>query len=139
MNGKKLYLSLSSPQEYSACKFCDSDWVTRKIELWIHNCNHSDCLLLIMPFQIHFNRDTGKMNANCIKKPIVELKRKFKVYVVYLRKNGSRNIAPRVDKDRLKRIDDLMRHLQNHEIESSKGAKKKQADDLWNFIMKVDP
>lgn len=136
-NEKKFYVSLSSPQEYPEFDFCDFTWVGAKIGLWIGECKREVCVLLIAPFQISVNRKTNEINADCIKKPIAELKKNFKVNVVYLRKNGSRNKP--IALARLSKIDNLMQGLKNDEIESRKGQAKRQADELWDIVMRVDP
>jgi hypothetical protein len=139
LKGKRAYISFSSPQEYPKVKFCDSEKVSAIVGKWIGKCETEACTMLITTFQIRTKQKDGRLNEDCIEKPIDDLKSRFKAYVVYLRKNGSRTTSPRVDKDRLKRINDLMRRLKNHEIETCEGNEKKQANDLWNFIMKVDP
>lgn len=136
MKDKKLYLSLSSPQEYPEYDFCDFNWVIDKVRLWIGKCKREGCMLLIAPFQISISRKTDGVNADCIKQPIDQLKKNFKVHVVYMRKNGSRN-KPRV-LARLSRIDNLVRGLKDEEIESRKGETKLQADELWAIVMKLD-
>lgn len=121
-NGKKLYVSLSSPQEYPGYHFCDFNWVTSKVRRWIEECNREGCTLLVAPFQISISRETNEINADCIKKPIAELKKNFKVHVVYLRKNGSRNKP--IALARLGRIDNLMQGLKDDEIERRKGNRQ---------------
>jgi len=134
---KKIYVSLSSPQEYPGYRFCDVSWVTNKVRAWIGECKGKGCALLIAPFQISISQRTNKINADCIEKPVAELKKNFKVHVVYLRKNGSRNRP--ITLVRLSRIDSLMQGLKNDEIESRKGQAKRQADELWNILMRIDP
>lgn len=94
INGKILCaVSFSSPQERSM--FCNVKQVQDDINERIQVCDDESKgkpYILLIPFTMSGSRTKKKkLNEECIIKPIEELKRKFKVYVIYLRKTNARN------------------------------------------------
>lgn len=149
--GKRICICLCSPQELLAKKdFCQPEKVMAIIrDTMIDACVSERCTLLIMTFTMKGNQETHELlNEPCIETPIHDLEKTFKVHIIHLHKNDFRKKTSRVIK-RLKQIDELMRNLKNyqelpnqyHQIESHKGVReaRKQADNLWKFILKVDP
>ena len=141
--GKRICICLCSPQELLSKKnFCEYQKVMAIIrDTMIDVCESEKCTLLVMAFTMKGDQKTGELlNEPCIETPIRDLKKTFKVHVVYLHKNDSRKKTPRVV-ERLRRIDDLMRHLKDYQIESHEGVReeRRQADELWKIMMEVDP
>ncbi|MGO9644274.1 MAG: hypothetical protein ACLPY5_05950 [Candidatus Bathyarchaeia archaeon] len=137
-NGKGICIYPSSPQENSDNPFCNSQKIIESIDRRISECNLNNCTLLITTFTLKGDQKTGEsLNEPCIEIPIQNLSKHFKVQVVYLKQNGSRSKSPRA-LNRLKRIDNLMQRLKNYEIESHNDQEKRQADELWDIVMKVD-
>lgn len=89
--GRFVALYLSSPQEQSV--FCDYKAVIGLIDQKLQYCEKNDCVTVILPFTLMRNRD-GKLNFNCILKPIEFLKSEAaKVSILYLRKPSARGVA----------------------------------------------
>ena len=84
-----LCIGLSSPQEL--CRFCHSDEVKRNIEQRIDICEKETKgkdYFLIIPFEVYKNSN-GEINSKCIIEPILSLRVKGKVILVYLRKGNA--------------------------------------------------
>jgi len=80
---------LSSPQEL--CNFCHSDEVKRNIEERVSICEKETGgrdYFLIIPFEVYRNAN-GEINSKCIIEPILSLRVKGKVVLVYLRKGNA--------------------------------------------------
>ena len=91
-----LCVGLSSPQEL--CTFCHSDEVKRNIEERVCICEKETKgkdYFLIIPFEVYRNA-SGEINSKCIIEPIMSLRVKGKVVLVYLRK-GSAEINQSLD------------------------------------------
>ena len=105
--------SFSSPQERSA--FCNVKQVQDDIDERLKVCDEESKgkpYILLIPFTMSTSdADRKKLNVNCIVKPIEELEKKFKVYVIYLRKTNARNLAEK---------DALMKPIAVAEIETTK-------------------
>ena len=106
-------VSFSSPQERSA--FCNVEQVQDDINERIQTCNEKSKgkpYILLIPFTMSGSRTKKKkLNRECIISPIEELKKKFKVYVIYLRKKNAVNVAEK---------DALMKKIAIKEIETTK-------------------
>lgn len=123
LNGKKIYaVSLSSPQEQEG--FCQIDKVKANIERRIQKCEQASQgqdYFLIIPFGIY--RRNGRLNENCILKPIEWLRNQgFKVSPIYLKK--------------MRAVDLLMKRITSNEIESTIEYDR-QSRDLENFIKAI--
>jgi len=84
-----LSIGLSSPQEL--CSFCHSDEVKRNIEERVSICEKETKgrdYFLIIPFEVYRNVN-GEINSKCIIEPILSLRVKGKVVLVYLRKGNA--------------------------------------------------
>jgi len=80
---------LSSPQEL--CNFYHSDEVKRNIEERVSICEKETRgrdYFLIIPFEVYRNAN-GEINSKCIIEPILSLRVKGKVVLVYLRKGNA--------------------------------------------------
>ena len=106
-------VSFSSPQERSA--FCYVEQVQDDINKRIQECDKESKgkpYILLIPFTMSGSRaKKKKLNNECIVKPIEELEKKFKVYVIYLKKKNARNLAEK---------DALMKKIAVAEIETTK-------------------
>jgi hypothetical protein len=127
LNGKGICIYTSSCQEQNP--FCNFQRVIKCIDDKINRCDSEGCTLLIIPFTMCLNRQ-GKLNTDCIVKPIDHLKAKgLEVHLVYLRKDSAEGIDL---------MDDLMSRLHSEKIKSDKDYKR-QVDDFWDIFLKVDP
>jgi len=84
-----LSIGLSSPQEL--CNFYHSDEVKRNIEERVSICEKETRgrdYFLIIPFEVYRNAN-GEINSKCIIEPILSLRVKGKVVLVYLRKGNA--------------------------------------------------
>lgn len=93
-------VSFGSPQEQS--KFCNVLQVQENINSRIRECDEKATnkpYFLIIPFTMSSSRKRKKkLNEDCICKPIEELKKRFNVFVIYLRKTNTHH---RNEKDAL--------------------------------------
>ncbi len=93
-------VTFGSPQEQSP--FCEVDSVIKNIKDRISECEGkttSKSYFLIIPFTISGSREKKKkVNSACILKPIEELTKSYRVFVIYLRK---KNTHYRKEKDAL--------------------------------------
>ena len=141
--GKGICIFPSSPQENSDNAFCHADEVIKDVEHRIMESNSRNCSLLVTTFTLKGSWKAHKLlNEGCIEGPIRELSSKFKVHIVYLRKDGERK-SPKTPRQRAhaKQIKELMARLKPYEIESRQGTREeeRQAGALWEFILKIDP
>jgi ADP-heptose:LPS heptosyltransferase len=88
-------------------KFCNFMKVSELIQKRIRKCDEelkSKPYILLLPFTMSTSKaDRKKLNEDCIIKPIKELEQKFNVFVIYLRKENTKNLT---EKDALmKKID----------------------------------
>jgi len=93
-------VSFGSPQEQS--DFCDVIQVQKNIKERTQTCDKESKVkpyTLLIPFTMSGSRKKRKkVNKDCIIKPIEELRKSFKVFVIYLRKT---NTHYRAEKDAL--------------------------------------
>jgi energy-coupling factor transporter ATP-binding protein EcfA2 len=87
-------VTFGSPQEQSP--FCNVERVQENINSRIRECDKkatSKPYFLIIPFTMSGSRKKKKkVNADCILKPIEELRKKHHVFVVYLRKTNTHHL-----------------------------------------------
>ena len=92
--------SFCSPQEQS--KFCNVKQVKENIKERTQACDlesKGEPYILLIPFTMNIDSANRKrINENCIIRPIEELRKEFKVYIMYLRKTNAQNLA---EKDEL--------------------------------------
>ena len=96
--------------------------VQRNIQKRIEECNketNNEPYILIIPFTMSVSkRDRTRLNEDCIHKPIEELKKSFKVCVIYLRKENAQKLG---EKDALMdRIIQMVRIMFTKKIETTK-------------------
>jgi ABC-type sugar transport system ATPase subunit len=119
-------VSFSSPQERSV--FCNVEQVQDDINERIQTCDEKskgEPYILLIPFTMSGSRTKKeKLNQECIISPIEELKKRFKVYVLYLRKTNTMNLAEK---------DALMKKIAIAEIETAKTDYDK-SKELENFL-----
>jgi len=86
-------VSFGSPQEQE--EYCNVKDVNKNIKERIEICGNYTSgkpYILLIPFTMRGSSKRGeKINTECILKPIETLKRKFKVFIIYLRKVSSKN------------------------------------------------
>ena len=129
LNGNRIYaVSLGSPQEQE--DFCEIDDVKGNIKRRIQKCEQASKgqqYTLIIPFGL-YGAVKGKLNEDCILKPIEWLRNKgFRVFVIYLRKKTARA---------LDLVDSFMRKVTSNLIRSTKEYDR-QAKDLEEFIKAI--
>ncbi len=94
-------VGFSSPQE-QVHDFCNVTKVKENINRRVSECDKkatSKPYFLIIPFTMSGSRrKKKKVNEDCILKPIEELKKRFNVFVIYLRKTNTHH---RKEKDAL--------------------------------------
>ena len=87
-------VSFSSPQEQSP--FCKVEIVQENIKSRISVCEKkakSKPYFLIIPFTMSGSvKEKKKINKNCILKPIEELRKSYRVFVIYLRKTNAHHL-----------------------------------------------
>jgi hypothetical protein len=130
LDGKRICaVSFGSPQEQEP--FCKVEHVNGNIKDRILECEkntNGEPYVLIIPFTMSVSgADRTKLNKDCILKPIEELKKKFKVFVIYLRKINARNLAEK---------DALMGQVALKTIETTKDDYDKSAE-LESYLREV--
>ena len=87
-------VSFCSPQEQE--DFCVVKDVQRNIQKRIEECvkeTNGKSYILIIPFTMSVSeKDRTRLNEDCIRKPIEELKKSFKVFIIYLRKETAQKL-----------------------------------------------
>ena len=127
---KTIRIYKSSPQEQ--CSHCDYRSVNAIIGRYVRECASDKCALLIVPFTMGTNRQC-ELNTKCVTKPIDHLAKLGvkKVHLVYLRRDSARGVTL---------MDNLMSRLRARlVIKSGKNTVGRQANELWKFVMRVDP
>lgn len=122
LEGKKIYaVSLGSPQEQSP--FCNVEKVKDNIQKRIDICetaSHGQEYVLLIPYGVYRNKQTGELNEKCVFEPIEWLKSQgFRILVIYLNK--------------MRPVDLLMKTISSKEIESTEDYAR-QSTDLENLI-----
>lgn len=130
LDGKRICaVSFCSPQEQEP--FCKVELVNGNIKNRILECENntnSEPYILIVPFTMSVSKaDRTKLNKDCILKPIEELKKKFKVFVIYLRKTNAQNLAQK---------DALMEQVALKTIETTKDDYDK-SEELEKYLREV--
>jgi len=129
LKGRRVYLNFSSPQEYSECGFCNYARVMEILNRWLTKCDDQGCSQLIAPFQVRTSQEDGRINKNCIENPIDDLRSRFKVCLVYLRRDSVGFISE---------VDRLMTQCQTTAtIKSRVGRANEQACELLNIVTSV--
>ena len=125
-------VSFSSPQEKEG--FCEVNDVKENIKERITECNEEtkgEPYILIIPFTMRTrNKDRKKLNENCILKPIQHLRKRFNVFVIYLKK---KKIKRRLKMDDL--MDALMEGIASYVIETTKDDCD-MSKELENYLKK---
>ena len=125
---KRTCIYFSSPQELTRIS-CRYELVIKRIKHMIEVCDSQGCDLLILAFTMYVVK--GKLNKDCITKPLEYLKRSCKqVRLVYLRKDDIRNIHL---------VNGLMSLLQAEEVTSRDRDWKRQGEELLKIIKTVYP
>lgn len=117
-------VNFNSPQEQSV--FCNVKQVQENINERIQICNEESKrkpYILLIPFTMSGSRTKKKkLNEKCIINPIKELEKKFKVYVIYLRKTNAKNLT---EKDALmKRVTSVLIETTKDDYDKSKELEK---------------
>jgi hypothetical protein len=114
-------VSFSSPQEKEP--FCKVELVNENIKNRISECERKtsgEPYILVIPFTMSVSKaDRTKLNKDCILKPIEELRKKFNVFAIYLRKTNAQNLAEK---------DALMEQIALIKIETTKRDYDKSAE-----------
>jgi hypothetical protein len=93
----------------------------------LRRCAARSGSLVIMPFTLQFKPD---INRHCIERPIRDLRiMGYDVTLVYLRRSDIREISE---------ADSLMRELRAAVIRSDNDYKR-QAEELWRVVQRIDP
>jgi GTPase SAR1 family protein len=121
-------ISSCSPHEIVNC-FCDVDGVNKDIEKRTDECDkkaNGQRYILIIPFTMSFSRaDRNKLNEDCILKPIEDLKKAYKVFIIYLKKSNAKLCS---------QMDALMKRVESDKtIETTKKVFNKSTE-LEAFI-----
>jgi ABC-type cobalamin/Fe3+-siderophores transport system ATPase subunit len=122
LDGKRVCaVSFGSPQEQEP--FCKVELVNGNIRNRISECKQNtngEPYILVIPFTMSVSKaDRTKLNKDCILKPIKELQKMFKVFVIYLRKTNTRSLAKK---------DALMEQVALKTIETTKDDYDKSAE-----------
>jgi ABC-type cobalamin/Fe3+-siderophores transport system ATPase subunit len=130
LDGKRICaVSFGSPQEQEP--FCKVELVNGNIKNRILECENNtdgEPYILIIPFTMSVsNADRTKLNKDCIVEPIDELKKKLKVFVIYLRKANAQNLSKK---------DALMEQIALKTIETTKDDYDKSAE-LEKYLREV--
>jgi hypothetical protein len=135
-DGKLICVYFGSPQELFP--FCNYGMVIENVigsaRSRVKKAETRGCGLIVLPFTLQVKE--GKMNRDCIEKPIRELERKgIEAHIVYLRREKD-------DEDNtlecLQEMDELMTELEAKKI-ASDNEPEGQARLLFRIVKLIDP
>lgn len=131
LDGMRVYaVSSRSPHE-KVNDFCNIAEVNEEIKKRVDECDkkaNGQGYTLIIPFTMSVSEvDRTKLNEDCILEPIKELQKRFKVFVIYLRKTNARNLAKK---------DALMEQVKLKTIETTKDDCDKSVE-LERYLREV--